>query len=409
MVRDQVFISYSHRDKKWLTRLQKMLKPLIRGGTIDVWADTEIKAGANWQEEIENALAQARVAVLLVSADFLASDFIVEEELPPLLRAAEEEGVTILWLYLSPCHFEETPIGDFQAAHDVQASLLELPFPKQQRALLEISRQIKEAAGKPLPAAPGSVPLKRLSQLEEVLTLPGREDGVARVLSLHLGPTTVIGRCYASQLREAARRSLEALDETRVHWPLAWDDERLNQLVARLWYQSGRDGSRIEIQNLTEYSVRPQSFVLTAEAGAEVTIRAGRQAELSLQPGRAWVLTTDAGSGRQQLARLVAETVERGDARFQVLRTTTSFLFPPTGGDEATLVRYLGCWVPLALEELAAYLSDAEPVVVRFARAGLQLSIQSAADGLRVSANNFDLARVVEEQECAGDPADSGA
>ncbi len=145
MTRDKVFISYSHRDKRWLTRLQKMLKPLIRGGTIDLWADTEIKAGANWKEEIESALLQARVAVLLVSADFLASDFVVEEELPPLLRAADEEGVTILWVYLSPCHFGETTIAEYQAAHDVAKSLMELPLPKQERALLEISGRIKDA------------------------------------------------------------------------------------------------------------------------------------------------------------------------------------------------------------------------------------------------------------------------
>ncbi len=60
MTRDKVFISYSRRDKEWLARLQKMLTPLIRGGTIDLWTDTEIKAGANWKEEIENALSRAR-------------------------------------------------------------------------------------------------------------------------------------------------------------------------------------------------------------------------------------------------------------------------------------------------------------------------------------------------------------
>lgn len=153
MTRDNVFICYSRRDKRWLTRIQKMLKPLFRKDTISVWADTEIQAGTNWKTEIEKALASTRVAVLLVSTDFLASDFIIEEELPPLLHAANEEGVTILWVYLSPCPYEETPIGEYQAAHEVTQSLLELPYPKQQRALLEISRKIKEAADRPLPPA----------------------------------------------------------------------------------------------------------------------------------------------------------------------------------------------------------------------------------------------------------------
>ncbi len=150
MNRDKVFICYSRRDKRWLVRLQKMLKPLVRKGTLSLWADTEIKAGANWKMEIKSALASARVAVLLVSADFLDSDFIVEEELPPLFRAADEEGVTILWVYLSPCHYGETPIAEYQATHSLAQSLLELSFPKQQRALLEISSQIKEAFDRPI-------------------------------------------------------------------------------------------------------------------------------------------------------------------------------------------------------------------------------------------------------------------
>ncbi len=399
LTRDKVFISYSHRDKRWLTRLRKMLKPLVRKGTISLWADTEIEIGAGWREEIESALASARVAVLLVSADFLASDFIVEEELPPLLRAAEEEGVTILWVYLSPCHYEETPIGGYQAAHDVAESLLELTFPKQQRALFEISGQIKAAAGKPLPAPVGSVALERLSQRHEVLALPDRGDGIARVLSLHLGPTTVVGRCYATQLREASSNALEALGEDRVHWVLAWDDERLNQLIAHLRSGTKEGGASIEVRNTTGYSSRKQSLAVTAEAGIERTIHAGERVELPLRPGIALTLTTGVDSGRQQLVRLAGEMVDRGGTRFPVLQTTTSFLFPPSGGVEARMVRYLGGWIPLSTEELATLLSGgAEPVEVRFARDNLELSIDSGAGQLRVRASTLDLAGILEEQ-----------
>ncbi len=162
MVRDKVFISYSHRDKEWLKRLQEMLKPLVRKGTISLWADTEIQAGASWRKEIESALASARVAVLLVSSRFLVSDFIAEEQLPPLLRAAEEEGVTILWIYLSPCLYEETAIRRYRAAHDDTRSLLHMSPAEQ--TLKEISRQIKEAFSKELPPPSGSVELERLSR-----------------------------------------------------------------------------------------------------------------------------------------------------------------------------------------------------------------------------------------------------
>src|SRR3954471_12739938 len=76
--RTKVFISYSHADKDWLERLKRHLKPLVREGNLDCWDDTHIRSGDDWKQEIQNALDTAQVAVLLISADFFASDFIDE-------------------------------------------------------------------------------------------------------------------------------------------------------------------------------------------------------------------------------------------------------------------------------------------------------------------------------------------
>lgn len=116
--RTGVFISYSHDDKDDLERLLVHLKGAKLNSMVGWWDDTQIKPGENWNDAIKKAIAAARVAILLVSADYLASEFILKNELPTLLTAAEEEGVTILPVILGPCIFQYTDLARFQSVND---------------------------------------------------------------------------------------------------------------------------------------------------------------------------------------------------------------------------------------------------------------------------------------------------
>ena len=116
MPRDQVFISYAREDVELMKEFRTMLDPLVRSGETAAWADTDIPPGANWSDEINQALASARIGVLLVSADFLASDFIMETEVPALEAAAATGELTLIWIATRHCLYEASPLSKYQAA-----------------------------------------------------------------------------------------------------------------------------------------------------------------------------------------------------------------------------------------------------------------------------------------------------
>src|SRR2546425_8225525 len=115
--RTKVFISYSHKDAKYLDQLKEHLAYYERNNLIEMWSDKKITAGAQWREEIKRAIEATKVAVLLISPSFLASKFIAENELPPLLHAAEKEGASILPVIIRPSNFDETELANFQAVN----------------------------------------------------------------------------------------------------------------------------------------------------------------------------------------------------------------------------------------------------------------------------------------------------
>ncbi|HSS21566.1 MAG TPA: toll/interleukin-1 receptor domain-containing protein [Pyrinomonadaceae bacterium] len=124
ILRHQVFISYSHKDKNWLERLLFHLQPLEKSGTLIRWDDTLIRSGSKWRDDIEKALNLTQVAVLLISPAFLASNFIVNNELAPLLNAANEDGAVILPVIISHCSFEQVPsLAEFQSVNSAAEPL----------------------------------------------------------------------------------------------------------------------------------------------------------------------------------------------------------------------------------------------------------------------------------------------
>jgi hypothetical protein len=143
--RKGVFVSYSHKDEKWLKMLQTFLAPLVRNESVDLWDDTRIPPGAKWRDEINRALASARVAVLLVSSAFLESEFIAQQELPQILASERQRGLTILWVPISLSLWSTTPIAEYQAVSDPAKPLNGMSQPERDKVFLRIAERIRAA------------------------------------------------------------------------------------------------------------------------------------------------------------------------------------------------------------------------------------------------------------------------
>jgi len=107
MTTPTVFISYSHKDEVWKDRLQSQLGVLQHEGLLYMWDDRRIGAGEDWNEEIQEAMEKASVAILLVSAYFITSKFIRETEVPTFLKRRDEEGVRIFPIIVKPCPWKQ--------------------------------------------------------------------------------------------------------------------------------------------------------------------------------------------------------------------------------------------------------------------------------------------------------------
>lgn len=117
---------------------------MVRDGLI-VWNDEQIKPGAIWSDEIETALLKAKVAIVLLSPDYLASEFIAYTELPSLSKASEVEGLKIIWVPIEYCLYEHTDIAKYQAIYSSTRPLATLDPEELNAALVAICKTIAEA------------------------------------------------------------------------------------------------------------------------------------------------------------------------------------------------------------------------------------------------------------------------
>ena len=106
----EVFISYSHQDQALRTELEKHLSNLKRQNIITSWYDGDIIPGAEWEPEIMQHLKRAQIILLLVSADFIASDFCYSKEMKEAFARHDANQARVIPILLRPTDLKDSPL-----------------------------------------------------------------------------------------------------------------------------------------------------------------------------------------------------------------------------------------------------------------------------------------------------------
>lgn len=111
----RLFYSYSHKDEKLREKLEAHLSPLKRDGLIEEWHDRKISAGNEWGEEINENLENADIILLLISSDFIASNYCHEKEMRRALERHRSKEARVIPVLLRSCDWKLEPYGELQA------------------------------------------------------------------------------------------------------------------------------------------------------------------------------------------------------------------------------------------------------------------------------------------------------
>ena len=138
-----VFFSYSHKDETLRNELENHLSQLKRSGRITAWHDRRITAGSEFAGEISENLENADVILLLVSSDFLASDYCYDLEMGRAMEKHEEKSAKVIPIILRDCDWHDAPFGKLLATPTDGKAVTK--WPNQDEAFLNVVNYIKDA------------------------------------------------------------------------------------------------------------------------------------------------------------------------------------------------------------------------------------------------------------------------
>ena len=215
-----LFVSYSHKDEDYKNYVISHLGVAEKQGLLRTWNDRRIKGGGYWREEIETALVESKIAILLISRHALTSDFILNEEVSTLLRRRDQEGLVTYPIVIRACDWDAV---EWLKAMNLRPTdgkpLARFSLDRRDEVMAGISREIRglldgevETAASPETLEPSPVDdeIDRLAQQAENLsaeigTTRDALNGMFEILAEQNVPVEEL----EAKLREIAERHIE--------------------------------------------------------------------------------------------------------------------------------------------------------------------------------------------------------
>jgi len=140
----EVFFSYSHKDEDLRDELSKHLAMLKRQHVITAWHDRRIGAGKEWENEIDEHLNTVDIILLLISSDFLASDYCYDVEVKTAMKRHDEGEARVIPVILRPVDLKGAPFGKLQVLPKDARPVTD--WPNRDQAFLNVAQGIRVAA-----------------------------------------------------------------------------------------------------------------------------------------------------------------------------------------------------------------------------------------------------------------------
>lgn len=396
-----VFLSYVHEDEALMRRLEAHLSSLKREGLISTWCDRHIQPGSHWAGIIDQHLNRASLILLLVSADFLASDYCYQIEVKRALERHQAGEAIVIPIVMRPVDWKRTPFAQIQALPDKAKAITD--WSNQDAAFVNVVagiRKIVERLALPAPQAP-SEPVRPPSQrrtprfgapFPEVWTVVRRHnpfftgrDEVLHDLFQGFGAQNEGGMIppYAltalggmGKTQTAAEYAYRFREHYRaVLWVRAETQENLLadfQALARMLDRPREDLHTREglVQTMHAWFLTQTRWLLILDNADDLTL-----ADLFLpRAARGHILlTTRAGAAAGQAQTLPLEPLELDDGALCILRRAGILAWngqladaPEASAEAARQLTRLMDGLPLALEQAGAYINDTACGVRRY-------------------------------------------